>query len=38
MSKVIREICAAGAVIDVAIRMTLRASKGCRKEKKNKDQ
>lgn len=36
MSKVIREICAAGAVIDVAIRMTLRASKGCRKEKKNK--
>lgn len=34
MSKVIREICAAGAVIDVAIRMTLRASKGCRKEKR----
>lgn len=36
MSKVIREICAAGAVIDVAIKMTFRATGTGRREKKNK--
>ena len=36
MSRVIREICAAGAVIDVAIKMTFRATGTGRKAKKNK--